>query len=223
MAQVLKEEVQKRIVEAALVVFAKKGYPAATIGEIASAAGISTGNVYRYYENKEALFEDAVDEAFVARFSALLKQRATALAGIEDVRQLGPDAAWFAASEELMRFTIDNRLRLVILLGRAEGTRWASFAVDTAQELVRLAIAHFRSVTPGVPGIKVSETMRFALQRIYECLVATNARILAEYEDEARIREAVASYSRYHLAGLRELFAGQRGQRGQHGQHGQHD
>ena len=204
MAQVLKEEVQKRIVEAALAVFAMKGYAAATIGEIAAAAGISTGNVYRYYENKEALFEDAVDETFVRRFSALVSQRVTTLAGVEDVRRLGPEAPWFTASEELMRFTVENRLRLVILLGRAGGTRWASFAGDLAEELVRLAVAHFRSVRP---GLEVSDTTRFALQRIYASLIETSARILAEYEDEARIREAVASYSRYHLAGLRELFA----------------
>ena len=204
MAQVLKEEVQKRIVDAALAVFAMKGYAAATIGEIAAAAGISTGNVYRYYENKEALFEDAVDETFVRRFSALVSQRVTTLAGVEDVRRLGPEAPWFTASEELMRFTVENRLRLVILLGRAGGTRWASFAGDLAEELVRLAVAHFRSVRP---GLEVSDTTRFALQRIYASLIETSARILAEYEDEARIREAVASYSRYHLAGLRELFA----------------
>ncbi len=203
MAQVLKEEVQKRIVEAALGVFARKGYAAATIGEIAAVAGISTGNVYRYYENKEALFEDAVDATFVRRFSALVSLRVTALAGVEDLRRLGPEAAWFAASEELMRFTVENRLRLVILLGRAEGTRWAGFAGDLAGELVRLAIAHFRSVRP---GLEVSGTTRFALERIYASLLDNNARILAEYEDEARIREAVASYSRYHLAGLRELF-----------------
>ena len=204
MAQVLKEEVQNRIVQAAVGVFARKGYAAATIGEIAAAAGISTGNVYRYYENKEALFDDAVDEQLVRRFSALVRERVTTLAGVEDVRRLGPDAAWFAVSEELMRFTVENRLRLVILLGRAEGTRWASFAGDLAGDLVRLAVEHFRSVRP---ALEVSETTRFALQRIYASLVETNARILAEYEDEARIREAVATYSRYHLAGLRELFA----------------
>ena len=203
MAQVLKEEVQRRIVDAALGVFARKGYAAATIGEIAAAAGISTGNVYRYYENKEALFEDAVDETFVHRFSALLEKRVASLAGVEDVRRLGPDAAWFTASEELMRFTIDNRLRVVIVLGRAAGTRWASFAGQTVDQLVRLAIAHFREVAPGV---KLSEPSRFALHRVYENLIDTTARILAEYEDEAPIREAVATYSRYHLAGLRELF-----------------
>ncbi len=204
MAQVLKEEVQKRIVEAALRVFAKKGYAAATIGEIAATAGISTGNVYRYYENKEALFEDALDETFVRQFSGLLSQRVSALAGVEDVGRLGADAPWFTASEELLRFTIENRLRLVILLGRADGTRWASFAADTAQELVRLAIAHFRSVRP---GIRIAETTRFALERIYESLLQTNARILEAYEDEDDIRRAVASYSRYHLAGLRALFS----------------
>jgi len=204
--QVLKEDVQKRIVEAAVRLFATKGYAATTIGEIAETAGISTGNVYRYYGSKDALFDDALDEPFVRRFETLLHDRVRALAGIDDVRRLDPRAAWYRASEELMRFTIEHRLRLVILLGRAEGTRWASFAGETVEALVRLALAHFREIEP---SLKVGAATRFALVRIYEALIETNARILAEYEDEAQIRAAVAAFSRYHLAGLRALFEAQ--------------
>lgn len=203
MPQVLKEDVQNRIVQAALRVFAEKGFAAATIGEIAGAAGVSTGNIYRYYDGKGALFEDAVDESFVHRFTMLLKDRVRALAGVEDVRNLDPDAPWYLASEELLRFSIENRLRMVILLGRAEGTRWESFARDTVYDLVRLALTHFRALNA---GLELGATTHFVLVRIYENLLATNARILAEHEDEAHIRQAVASYSRYHLAGLQALF-----------------
>jgi AcrR family transcriptional regulator len=205
MPQVLKEEVQKRIVQAALRVFAEKGFGAATIGEIATAAGVSTGNIYRYYEGKGALFDDAVDESFVRRFTMLLQDRVRALAGVEDVRQLDPDAPWYLASEELLRFSIENRFRMVILLGRAEGTRWESFARETVYNLVRLALTHFRALNP---GLKIGETTHFVLVRIYENLLATNARILAEHDDEPRIRQAVATYSRYHLAGLQAVFDG---------------
>ena len=203
MPQILKEDVQNRIVQAALRVFAEKGFAAATIGEIASMAGVSTGNIYRYYDGKGALFEDAVDESFVGRFTMLLKDRVRSLAGVEDVRNLDPDAPWYLASEELLRFSIENRLRMVILLARAEGTRWESFARDTVYDLVRLALTHFRALNA---DLEIGATTHFVLVRIYENLLATNARILANHEDEAHIRQAVASYSRYHLAGLQALF-----------------
>jgi AcrR family transcriptional regulator len=204
LAQVLKEEVERRIIDAALRVFADKGYAAATIGEIAEVGGVSTGNIYRYYENKAALFDSIVDDDFVRRFRAALRERIEAAAGIEDLDRLAPDAAWFVASEALLRFVFDNRLRVVILLGRAEGTRWEGIARETVDELVRLAIAHVRALRPGA---KFDGPRRLVLVRIYEALVETSARILAEYEDEARIRDAVTSYTRYHLAGLRALFA----------------
>lgn len=204
MAQVLKEEVRARIVEAAERTFAEKGYEEATIGEIARVAGISTGNVYRYYEDKRALFDDVVDAAFVDRFRTLLRRRVGALAGVGDARELAPDAAWFHASEDLMRFTLEHRAKLVIVLARARGTRWESLRPELVAELVALALDHFRGIAAARPA---DVAIRFALVRIYEALIEANARILAEHDDDSRIRDAVAAYSRYHLAGLRALFA----------------
>ena len=202
MAQVLKEEVQKRIVDAALEVFAEKGYLAATMGEIATRAGVSTGNIYRYYDSKEALFEVVLDDAFVARFRALLQERVTSLTRRASAAL--PEDGYQLASEALLRFSIDNRLRMIILLGRAGGTRRESFADETVQELVRLAVAYVRSTDA---TFEPSETLHFDLVAIYENLIRTNVRILARYADEVRIREAAAAFNRYHLAGMRALFA----------------
>lgn len=54
MAQILKEEVRNRIIQAATDQLLKNG-EAATMRQIAHAAGITPGNLYRYYENKEEL------------------------------------------------------------------------------------------------------------------------------------------------------------------------
>lgn len=48
------------ILDAALGVFASKGYDAGTMREIASAVGISEPALYRYWPGKEALFDDLV-------------------------------------------------------------------------------------------------------------------------------------------------------------------
>lgn len=203
MAQYLKDEIQESIAAAALKVFAEEGYVDATMAGIAKAARVSTGNIYRYYKSKDALFHAVVTEDFVQTFLRLLRRRVKALDGVEDIRRLEPAATYFLASEELLQFTVENRLRVIILLGRAQGTRYERFAEDVAQELIKLAIAHFRAVRPGT---RVTETMKFNMEQIYRAFVGAMAGILTRFEDEARIREAVEGYSKYHLAGLNSLF-----------------
>lgn len=54
--QYLKTDVRNRILESAEKEFQQNGYLNASIRTIAENAGISLGNVYRYFSNKEALF-----------------------------------------------------------------------------------------------------------------------------------------------------------------------
>lgn len=66
MAQVLKEEIRNKILLEARSEFYQRGYKAATLRSIASKAGITVGNLYRYYEGKEHLYEASVQEAYQA-------------------------------------------------------------------------------------------------------------------------------------------------------------
>jgi AcrR family transcriptional regulator len=50
------EERHKQILDAAIEVFSHKGYAAATIPEIAEAAGVAAGTIYLYFPNKRELF-----------------------------------------------------------------------------------------------------------------------------------------------------------------------
>lgn len=47
---------EQTILNAALEIFARKGFTAATIPEIAAKAGIAVGTIYNYYPNKRELF-----------------------------------------------------------------------------------------------------------------------------------------------------------------------
>src|SRR3954471_8893258 len=51
------------IVDAALAVFAEKGFAAARLDEIAARAGVSKGALYLYFETKEEIFRAVVDQA----------------------------------------------------------------------------------------------------------------------------------------------------------------
>jgi len=51
------------IVQAAMAVFAEKGFAAAKLDDIARRAGVSKGALYLYFETKEDLFRAVVDQA----------------------------------------------------------------------------------------------------------------------------------------------------------------
>lgn len=52
------------IIEAAITEFAHNGREKASMKEIASASGVSVGVLYNYYENKDALYNAALEKCF---------------------------------------------------------------------------------------------------------------------------------------------------------------
>jgi len=61
-----KEEKRNRILQAAISVFAKKGFFHAKISEIANEAGVADGTIYLYFQNKDhlliSIFEEKMEE-----------------------------------------------------------------------------------------------------------------------------------------------------------------
>jgi TetR/AcrR family acrAB operon transcriptional repressor len=53
---------RKQLLQAALTVFGRKGYSAATLEEIASEAGLTRGAIYWHFDGKEALYKALVTE-----------------------------------------------------------------------------------------------------------------------------------------------------------------
>ncbi|MHB8104035.1 MAG: TetR/AcrR family transcriptional regulator [Dehalococcoidales bacterium] len=56
---------RQEIMKAALEVFTQKGYAAATIPEIARAAGIAAGTIYLYYPSKRELFVAVIKDSII--------------------------------------------------------------------------------------------------------------------------------------------------------------
>jgi TetR/AcrR family transcriptional regulator, fatty acid metabolism regulator protein len=76
------EERSRQILEAAARVFARQGYQAARVGDIAREAGVAYGLVYHYFASKEAVLEAVFRDAW-----------GRLLAAIETAEQNGGDGA----------------------------------------------------------------------------------------------------------------------------------
>jgi AcrR family transcriptional regulator len=53
---------RRQILDGARAVFLSQGFDAASMGEIARAAGVSKGTLYVYFDSKEELFEEIVEQ-----------------------------------------------------------------------------------------------------------------------------------------------------------------
>jgi TetR/AcrR family transcriptional regulator len=67
----IRERNRKRILEAAIDVFARKGFDGASIAEIADRSGLPKANVYYYFETKEAIYTTIIDN-LIAEWDAAL-------------------------------------------------------------------------------------------------------------------------------------------------------
>jgi len=79
------DDKRRRVLDAALVVFAEKGYHGTAVPEIAAAAGVGTGTLYRYFATKEALVNEVYRDAKERLGTALL----------EGLDSAAPGDAWF--------------------------------------------------------------------------------------------------------------------------------
>ena len=60
------EKSRQQILDAALRQFSHRGYGATSVRDIAEAAGLSKGNVYHHFPDKEAIFRALIDRYFQA-------------------------------------------------------------------------------------------------------------------------------------------------------------
>jgi len=124
MAQVLKEEVRERIVKAATLEFFEKGFESSSLRKIARDAGITPGNLYRYFDNKEALYESIVGESYRKLNHILMKNSDNKLKindvptpeMLDDLRSENQGKVANRVIQEVIEVFGDNRMALLILL-----------------------------------------------------------------------------------------------------------
>jgi AcrR family transcriptional regulator len=87
---------QGQILKAAMEVFSRKGYTAATIPEIARLAGVAAGTIYIYYHNKRELFVAVIKDFVIT--TPFLKL-------VDKIPQ--------GKSSEIIKKIIQNRLQLI--------------------------------------------------------------------------------------------------------------
>ncbi|MBK7863857.1 MAG: TetR/AcrR family transcriptional regulator [Archangiaceae bacterium] len=180
-----KAAVREAVLSAAARVFCAKGFDAATMPEIARAAGTATGNLYRYFPSKAALYEAVLPRSFVAQVEAMLKRRVDAYGTPRHTEAL----------DALLAFAFAHRDRAVLLLGSH-----AKIRPQVVEHLVHLALS-------ATGRDDADPLLRFALGQLYDNLLVSTLRAVTAFTEEAQARGAIEQLTRYHLGGLERLLA----------------
>lgn len=90
-----KEETYENILEAAYGVFARRGYDAATIDEIAEVCGVSKGALYHHFASKEVLFATLIRKRYEEPVRLVLSDEGgSEVLDLEATVRASVEAAW---------------------------------------------------------------------------------------------------------------------------------
>jgi hypothetical protein len=192
MAQYKKDKMMEKIHAAALAVFATKGYSHARIADIAVRAGVSVGNIYRYYPGKKQIFDAVLPESF---WETVKNELACKIGGFPKQSLPG--------DESFLRLLSENRERMIILFSGSRGTGYESVRT----ELVKFMIAAVRRNYPRhYADLITKHGGEEILERIYEGLIGVFAIIMKETETVKQLKQAFQAVNTYHLSGITGLL-----------------
>ena len=134
------EQTRRSLIEAAQRRFARDGYAATTVRQIAEDAGVNVALINRYFQSKEGLFETCLSSA-----AGVLAESA------EDVTELTQLAAAIADRVIVASAHGDLANTLLLLLRSSGDERAEQIRVDVLRAFGEM-LAEFAGWAPGQPG-----------------------------------------------------------------------
>jgi len=198
--QTLKEDVNRRILSAALNEFEQQGYARSSMRRIAAEAGVTAGNIYRYYKGKEELFQALIRPTYL-QFMNLVRLIQS------EVDRVFASAGGFPEQIELVDDTFDRLIALLeessketkILLTLCQGSAFE----HAKQELTDIIAQIFKSVIfhrNGDSGPRATTAVTILAATLVEGVCIT----LQSVEEREQIRYSVLELAAVFSAGLKE-------------------
>ncbi|GFP74690.1 TetR/AcrR family transcriptional regulator [Clostridium fungisolvens] len=131
--QYLKEEVRLEIMKAALEEFKQNGFEKASMKNISLNAGVAIGNIYRYFKNKEELF-NAIVEPVHSYITAVIFNKFLPTSSDVDVNFNLIDIV-----DRTMKVDLSYSTELMIMMYKSKGTGYEN-AKDDLIKLVNIRL-----------------------------------------------------------------------------------
>ena len=123
------ERSRRLVLDAALKLFSKQGFRGTSVREIADAAGVSIGNLYHHFPDKEAIFRTLLDEYRAMTTEPAFPLRRAFYGGVfpDNLEDIG-----FAARDAVRQYRAYMRLHYVDVI-EFDGSHIRAFYRELAQ------------------------------------------------------------------------------------------
>lgn len=161
--QIKKDEIKQRLLHAGLQEFLHKGFEKASVRSIVKGANTTIGNFYNYFESKEKLFSELVDDVY-QQFVYIIKHHhelstSTELIQTEDI------GLWREKVSDLIHQLnpIFNDCFL-LLVEHSQGTKYSDAKDQLIQLIGHNASVHIKDLSPDYPYPELGHI--FAVQHV---------------------------------------------------------
>ena len=202
--QVQGEATRLAILDAAIRLTRQVGFDKMTIRDICTAAGVTTGAFYRYYDSKEALFTAMVGEQaeYVLSMFQNTLDDFEKLPGDEQTKQMINISNGCIAG--LMDYIYDNHDAFKLLIEHAEGTAYADFIHQLVVREVDSTYSFIRTLTAG--GHPVETIHKNLVHMIASGLFTGIFEMIVHDMDREEADQYVSQLARFYAAGWSELL-----------------
>lgn len=195
--QVLKEEVRQKIKKAAISEFEENGYQKTSMRSIALNAGVTVGNLYRYFENKDDLFNMIIQPAFQEIYKFIDEFARFKKSKLSEEKQKEDFIKMF--EESLIRIYIQHRSELVILLNGSKGSQ-----MENAREQIISLIAGRikKEAFPRIKKKRIATEDDFLAQVLATSFIEGISLVLNKYKDKEKTKELFTQFSHIYFRNL---------------------
>ncbi|MDT8717765.1 TetR/AcrR family transcriptional regulator [Clostridium sp. 19966] len=196
--QYLKDEVKDKILKAAVLEFKENGYMDCSIRKIAERAHITSGNIYRYFSNKEALF-DAIVAPVYGEFMEYILNIKSELKSCSYMKKAEVLEYIQKINNTFPRLFEEYGNELKILLNKSKGSKYSNVKeelIEVIDDLLKENIAK--------EYLEAEDSITYVLA---STLVEGMCIILKQYEDTEKIKVVFDKFIVIYSLGINESLS----------------
>lgn len=189
--QVLKEEIRCNILKAAVMEFKEKGFKNSSLRKIAELSGVTVGNLYRYFKDKQDLFSCIVNPPYEKIMGTIKKSM--------ELKEVSPNIVLIDhMTESIIESHISDMDSLLILFNGSKGTRYENVKLEIVSllenSIIELSKKRFSEQRDCIEDY-------FLLHVITIDFIEGMLLILNHYRDVEKVKKAIAQFIRFYFKG----------------------
>ena len=189
---------KEKLLRSAKKEFLEKGYMKASLRTICKNAGVTTGALYFFFQNKEDLLKSLVEPVLSGLMTIINAHFSSELAAQETMVSVAPDSGDILASKEVIRFLYRYYDEFLILLTKSQGSKYE----DILGQYADMAEEHYgRLVEIAVKTRGIKKPSRHMLHWMAYLQINAFVHLLVHEPDEKKALEEIEQIVIFLLSG----------------------